>query len=141
MNQSITSHSDSPGECQCRQCLRDRKAEGPGGLPAEFTRMIVCATCGDKRCPHATDHRHACTGSNEHGQKGGAGQSTTPHPAPAELLAARKLSEAQRALREAARALLDVYSEEAAQHAKELTEATKMVGRWEMALLRIAAEK
>ena len=128
-------------ECPCRQCLRDRKAEGPGGWPAELTRMIVCATCGNKRCPHATDHRHACTGSNEPGQKGGAYQSTTPHPAPAELLAARKLSEAARAMSEAAQAMLDLGLDEATQHAKELLGATKMVRRWELALRRIAAER
>ena len=34
------------------------------------TRMILCATCGNKRCPHATDHRLACTNSNEPGQPG-----------------------------------------------------------------------
>lgn len=33
-------------------------------------RMYVCPTCGNKRCPKATDHRHACTGSNEQGQVG-----------------------------------------------------------------------
>ncbi|CUJ48642.1 restriction alleviation protein%2C Lar family [Achromobacter sp. 2789STDY5608633] len=33
-------------------------------------RMYVCDVCGNKRCPHATDHRHACTGSNEPGQAG-----------------------------------------------------------------------
>jgi hypothetical protein len=93
MNQSITPHSDAAGECQCRQCLRDRKAEGPGGWPAELTRMIVCTTCGNKRCPHATDHRHACTGSNEPGQKGSAYQSTAHHPAPAELSAARRAAD------------------------------------------------
>ena len=32
--------------------------------------MIVCDKCGNKRCPHATDHRHECTGSNEPGQDG-----------------------------------------------------------------------
>lgn len=32
--------------------------------------MYLCATCGNKRCPHATDCRHACTGSNEPGQRG-----------------------------------------------------------------------
>lgn len=32
--------------------------------------MVVCETCGNKRCPHATDHRHACTNSNEPGQPG-----------------------------------------------------------------------
>lgn len=36
----------------------------------ERPRMIVCAICGNKRCPHATDHRNACTNSNEPGQPG-----------------------------------------------------------------------
>lgn len=35
-------------------------------------RMILCPTCGNKRCPHANDHRNACTGSNEPGQPGSA---------------------------------------------------------------------
>jgi hypothetical protein len=33
-------------------------------------RMILCDLCGNKRCPHATDHRLACTESNASGQKG-----------------------------------------------------------------------
>lgn len=33
-------------------------------------RMIICETCGNKRCPHATDHEEECTGSNEPGQEG-----------------------------------------------------------------------
>lgn len=28
-------------------------------------RFVVCLDCGNKRCPHANDHRKACTGSNE----------------------------------------------------------------------------
>lgn len=65
-----------PGEtevCQCFQCLteRDERIElGNFSLPITATRMVVCATCGNKRCPHSTDHRHACTGSNEPGQQG-----------------------------------------------------------------------
>ncbi|HDR2714942.1 TPA: hypothetical protein QCJ45_004467 [Enterobacter asburiae] len=35
-------------------------------------RFIVCPDCGNKRCPHANDHRNACTGSNEPGQEGSA---------------------------------------------------------------------
>ncbi|MEG6194832.1 hypothetical protein [Enterobacter kobei] len=35
-------------------------------------RFIVCPDCGNKRCPHANDHRNACTGSNELGQEGSA---------------------------------------------------------------------
>lgn len=41
-------------------------------------RMIVCPTCGYKRCPRANDHRNACTNSNEPGQEGSA----YPKPAP-----------------------------------------------------------
>lgn len=35
-------------------------------------RFVVCPDCGNKRCPHANDHRNACTGSNEPGQEGSA---------------------------------------------------------------------
>lgn len=45
-----------------------------GGVkwPIELTMMILCQNCGNKRCPHALDHRQACTGSNDIGQSGGA---------------------------------------------------------------------
>lgn len=33
-------------------------------------RMILCEVCGNKRCPHATNHRNDCTGSNAPGQPG-----------------------------------------------------------------------
>ena len=64
----------SEQQCNCRQCLRDRKEENPpgSGWPTELTMMILCPICGNKRCPHATNHRHACTGSNEPGQVGSA---------------------------------------------------------------------
>ena len=32
--------------------------------------MTLCPTCGNKRCPAASDHRLGCTGSNEPGQPG-----------------------------------------------------------------------
>ena len=32
--------------------------------------MIVCPTCGNKRCPRSTDHNLACTNSNDPGQPG-----------------------------------------------------------------------
>lgn len=60
-----------PVKCQCRQCTRERK-DAVYGIPPEFTRMILCDQCGNKRCPHANDHRHACTKSNELGQVGSA---------------------------------------------------------------------
>ena len=59
---------DGPAQakpCRCRRCLTERD-----DLLTLASTMIVCPTCGNKRCPHATDHRHACTGSNEPGQTG-----------------------------------------------------------------------
>lgn len=49
-------------DCWCRTCR-----------PVTVTdmRFVVCPDCGNKRCPHANDHRNACTGSNEPGQEGG----------------------------------------------------------------------
>lgn len=67
-------------KCNCRRCLEERKemltyaTEGalismPGSNPG-FYGMVLCPTCGNKRCPHATDHENACTNSNEPGQPG-----------------------------------------------------------------------
>jgi len=56
--------------CWCRACNRDTK--GPGGWPYLATTFVVCPDCGNKRCPKANDHQHACTGSNDAGQLGSA---------------------------------------------------------------------
>lgn len=55
--------------CYCHKCVTERD-ERIAGLPYAVSRMILCPKCGNKRCPHATDHRLACTESNEPGQKG-----------------------------------------------------------------------
>jgi hypothetical protein len=36
----------------------------------DYRGMLICPKCGNKRCPHASDHRLACTSSNEPGQVG-----------------------------------------------------------------------
>ena len=56
----------NPFAYDCDRCWRDA-----GANPFERV-MILCPTCGNKRCPKATDHRLACTGSNEPGQPGSA---------------------------------------------------------------------
>lgn len=49
-------------DCRCYAC-RD--------INERFrTMMYLCVKCGNKRCPHATNHLLACTGSNEPGQSG-----------------------------------------------------------------------
>lgn len=46
----------------CHRCFKE------AGLVPMF--MLTCPICGNKRCPHASDHRLACTHSNEPGQQG-----------------------------------------------------------------------
>lgn len=52
-----------PKGCTCHACLSVEGITNPWW-------MVVCETCGNKRCPHANDHNNACTNSNETGQKG-----------------------------------------------------------------------
>lgn len=49
------------GACSCYRCIDER-----GHVRV---RMGSCS-CGNKRCPKSSDHRHACTNSNEKGQPG-----------------------------------------------------------------------
>lgn len=51
------------GTC-CRRC-EDRTLKHPWDRT-----FIVCGTCGNKRCPKATNHELDCTGSNATGQPG-----------------------------------------------------------------------
>lgn len=61
--------------CQCIRCI-DERGQGQhtpfGFTPAHRLRLNVCVKCGNKRCPHANDHRNVCTGSNSTGQPGSA---------------------------------------------------------------------
>ena len=56
-------NADSSTKCWCRTCRP---------ITVTDMRFVVCPECGNKRCPHANDHRNACTGSNEPGQEGSA---------------------------------------------------------------------
>jgi hypothetical protein len=53
----------------CIACGSDRFGEVTFAN-AMARRMVTCSHCGNKRCPHATDHRLTCTNSNEEGQAG-----------------------------------------------------------------------
>jgi len=46
-------------------------------------RMVLCPECGNKRCPRASNHIYACTGSNEVGQ---AGSAYTAHLTPQRII-------------------------------------------------------
>ena len=69
--------------CRCYECLGDTPADDIFGsslnLKMRDMIMVVCAKCGNKRCPHATDHRLSCTNSNEPGQLGST-YGIYPHP-------------------------------------------------------------
>jgi hypothetical protein len=61
--------------CGCHACtiewaIHEDPLPGPASFDPRLCRMFLCETCGNKRCPHAADHRNACTGSNEPGQPG-----------------------------------------------------------------------
>lgn len=57
----LVPRAEETAACWCKACQP---------LSVIQTRMIVCPVCGNKRCPRATFHENACTGSNEPGQKG-----------------------------------------------------------------------
>lgn len=77
--------------CWCVRCLN---APEHGLANPALARMILCPACGNKRCPRATDHRFACTGSNEPGQ---FGSRYGEYADEAELIALRKVAECARA--------------------------------------------
>lgn len=54
----------------CVRCMDERDVADGRSWPRTMSVMVVCHHCGNKRCPHATDHRLDCTQSNEPGQPG-----------------------------------------------------------------------
>lgn len=60
--------------CYCWECRSDNVIFESPELGVSITegmnRMFLCPSCGNKRCPRATSHREACSGSNEPGQLG-----------------------------------------------------------------------
>lgn len=70
--------------CGCIKCVSERldKVTVEDGLGGEASYVFSfpgpgvpgwrynCEICGNKRCPHHTDHRLTCTGSNDPGQAG-----------------------------------------------------------------------
>jgi hypothetical protein len=62
----------APCSMPCNACIYEFDLRHPQipQLHLDSARMILCEHCGNKRCPHASDHRLACTNSNEPGQPG-----------------------------------------------------------------------
>lgn len=56
--------------CGCIRCYSERTSKTP---PSQIWRIpfrYACEKCGNKRCPHHSDHNLECTGSNKPGQAG-----------------------------------------------------------------------
>jgi len=64
-------------ECWCEDC--DIAAN-----KGMRSRMSLCPDCGNKRCPKATNHANACTGSNAIGQPGSSWEHVKPATPPME---------------------------------------------------------
>lgn len=76
-------HPDERGAYWWRKDLRAALSVQPGALRTGCNcatcrlhnvemRMILCEVCGDKRCPHAADHRNKCTSHPKQHNDGGA---------------------------------------------------------------------
>lgn len=70
---------DGAENCQCHKCTSEKvekiekdeiKSQADHFFAHYEIKMILCPKCGNKRCPHASDHRLGCTNSNEPGQHG-----------------------------------------------------------------------
>jgi hypothetical protein len=57
-----------PVECGCVRCLEAKPVTDGYPIPHHRRRMVVCPTCGNKRCPKAEYHGYVCSGSNDTGQ-------------------------------------------------------------------------
>lgn len=66
-----------PGAAGCQRCDEDRLAKlvkKTGDWTQGFGGVIVCAKCGNKRCPKAAFHGNECTRSNKPNQPGSSYQ-------------------------------------------------------------------
>ena len=57
-------------ECLCIRCSDERRKPGDWIASILSNFRYACEICGNKRCPHHSDHRNECTASNEPGQPG-----------------------------------------------------------------------
>ena len=56
--------------CGCIRCRSERTSKIPLSQTWLIPLRYACEKCGNKRCPHHSDHNLECTASNEPGQPG-----------------------------------------------------------------------
>ena len=54
--------------CGCYECVKNDVDEN--GTSVLLKGIITCPLCGNRRCPKATSHENACTGSDDPWQEG-----------------------------------------------------------------------
>jgi hypothetical protein len=76
--------------CGCHRCIDARIAAMPADTRVDLLLRgpgfpgwrYACVICGNKRCPHHTDHTLACTDSNDVNQPGSDYRTVWRPPAP-----------------------------------------------------------
>ena len=56
--------------CGCIRCYSERASKTLTTNMFSLHFRYACEKCGNKRCPHHSDHKLKCTGSNQPGQAG-----------------------------------------------------------------------
>lgn len=101
-------------KCYCRRCLQERD-ERVNGIPYAVARMVVCPECGDKRCPHAEDHRNPCS---------------KPRQAPTQPSLSDHIRQLARRMRSVADDMIATEHPEIVAHARELQGAAIIAESW-----------
>lgn len=111
--------------CRCSRCVNEAvAAEGGSGFDTRLMQMFLCTQCGNKRCPHATDHRLSCTNSNEAGQEGSS------YGPPLYRRDQATLIEAQAAEIEEARRLLTIFDKHLGEDDGMWTDGSTVQSEW-----------
>lgn len=60
-----------PNITPCHKCINEYDIRPVDSLfRLNSLIMILCDYCGNKRCPHASNHEMCCTNNNDPGQEG-----------------------------------------------------------------------
>lgn len=75
--EQMKSRIEDTKQCWCHKCIGNTLVSGsPFPITFSMTHMILCPTCGNKRCPKASDHTLECTNSNAPNQAGSVHSTT-----------------------------------------------------------------
>lgn len=68
---SCENYDKCPNDTPCHKCIEEYNIRPRDSLfRLDSLIMIFCEFCGNKRCPHASNHNLCCTNSDDPGQEG-----------------------------------------------------------------------